>query len=129
MNTMGCSSGTIQRSLEKVWCPMFSKSSQVMTKSCDGILQCRDAAIYLRPVTNIKGTPREEQKRTYVVCDATSHNPITNPVVRFEAYGQTSLDRHVHVGHAECLEHEMRHVLRDSDEVHKCDREQDVKRT
>ena len=88
----------------------------------DGILQCRDAALDLRPVTNIKGTPREEQKRTYVVCDATSHNPITNPVVRLEAYGETSLDRHLHVGHAECLEHEMRHVPQDSHEVHKCDR-------
>ena len=73
----------------------------------DGTLQCRDAALDLRPVTTIKGTPREEQKRTYVVCDATSHNAITNPVVRLEAYGQTSLDRHVHVGHAECLENEM----------------------
>ena len=59
-------------------------------------------ALDVRPVTNIKGTPREEQKRTYVVCDATSHNSTTNPVVRLEAYEQTILDHDVRVGHAGC---------------------------
>ena len=48
---------------------------------------------------------------------------ITNPFVRLEAYGQSSLDRHVHVGHAECLEHNMRHVFKGSHGV-----EQDDKR-
>ena len=72
----------------------------------DGILQCRDAALDLSPVTNIKEKPREEQKRTYVVGDATSHKPITNPVVRLEAYGQTRLDRHagtLNVSNMKCV--------------------------
>ena len=61
--------------------------------------------------------------------DTASRRFITNPVVGLEAYGQTSLDRHVHVGHAECLEHEMRHVLQDGHGVHQCDWQQDDKRT
>ena len=33
-----------------------------------------------------------------MVYDVTSHMSITNPVVRLEAYEQTSRERHVHVG-------------------------------
>ena len=48
--------------------------------------------------------PREKHRRTYVVYDATSHMFNTNPVVRLEAYEQTSRERHVQVGPAESLE-------------------------
>ena len=80
---------------------------------CDGILQCRDAALDLRPVTNIQGTPREEQMRTYVVCDATSHNPITNLVVKHTdkpAWTDTHMSGKLNVLNM----NEMRHVLQDT---------------
>ena len=62
-------------------------------------------------------TPREEHRRTYVVYDATSHMSITNPVVRLEAYEQTSRECHVDVGPVEHHEHELRVLVRQCYEV------------
>ena len=75
------------------------------------------------PQARVRCTPRLARAlklpQARVRCTPRLARTLKLPQARVRCTPRLGLDRHVHVGHAECLEHEMRHVLQDGQGVHK----------
>ena len=75
------------------------------------------------PQARVRCTPRLapalKLPQARVRCTPRLARTLKLPQARVRCTPRLGLDRHVHVGHDESLEHEMRHVLQDGQGVHK----------
>ena len=85
------------------WCQTeYTRSAKILVKySVRSINQIQQRVV--------RGNAYSLKVRT--VCDIPSPESLTMPVVRHEAQRQNRQDRHVHGGHVERLEHDLRHTL------------------